>query len=672
MPEFDRNVDGPEAKGTGRPARIGPVQGLSPSGLRPWGGPVTRKVSCGMFLAEGISGRPGNGLAGGGGAKGGDAMDEDREAAQETRRPWGRGRGGFELLALSLFASVFLLLFLGLALFNSRRLQETLVQVQVNKAVSIMENVAREFEELLARMSRMEELYDAFNPGSLWGEAGMSAHEALATALIDLARDLDLAQERGALDTASLAETARRADIRALAFLDGRGDVLHESAPIPEEVLRGARDALERGEGVSLALFPSRDSAWAVHHVVLRRGGGSGAVVLVLGEEELGAWRIRASLQEALEVAAGRRGVLYIAVEDPKGEVLAQTGEAPRIHHRSEGLVTQGEGSGIRAVRREGDSGTRVIEIVMPFRAGERHLGEAHIGLDAYEMDDLLGRNRLQIYISSAMMMLLALLAVGLLYRNQGRHHARLQQINERLHQAERLSSLGRLAAVVAHEVRNPLNAISMAVQRVGREFAPPEDGQREEFSRMNRVIREEIQRINRIVEEFLGLTRKGDLRVEEVKVGEILDRLQEIVQPQAAASGVRLTVSGQGGEPQVLVDRDRIMQALVNLANNALEAMSQQGGTLTLGCRCEGRDRVFIEISDTGRGMCQEEIQRIFDPGYSTKDTGLGLGLHIAREIVRLHGGEISVRSKEGEGTTFAISLPCRRVSRLRQGEGS
>ena len=567
-------------------------------------------------------------------------------------------------MALSLVAMVFVLLFLGLALFNSRRLEATLVQVQVNKAVSIVEAVAREFEELLAHLNRAED-YDAFSPGSAWGETSMSAYEALATALIDLARDLDLAQERGALDSGNLAEAARKADIRALAFLDGRGDVLHESAPIPAEVLRRARDVLERGEGVSLALFPARISAGAPHCLVLRRRAGLGAIVLVLGEEELGAWRIRASLQEALEVAGWRKRVLYLVVTDPKGEVLAQAGEIPRIAAQSRGPVIPEEGSEIQAVRREGDSGTRIIEIVMPFRAGDRLLGEAHIGLDADEMDDLLERNRLQIYISTAMMMLLALLAVGFLYRTQGRHHTRLEEMNERLHQAERLSSLGRLAAVVAHEVRNPLNAISMAVQRLAKEYAPTEPDKRDEFFRISQVVRGEISRINRIVEEFLGVARKGDLQVREIPVAELLERLRILMESQAIQHSIALNVSMDGGDATVLVDEDRITQALLNLATNAMEAVAKGGGSIAFRATRGGKEEVVIDITDTGRGIPEEDVQRVFEPGYTTKGKGLGLGLHIAREIVRLHRGDIRLRSAPQVGTTFSVFLPGRWTQR-------
>jgi signal transduction histidine kinase len=546
-------------------------------------------------------------------------------------------------MVLGLFGAVFVVLFVAFAIFNARRLEATLVQVQVNKALSIVEGVQKKFEEFVVYLNRTYEPAEAFSKPLLLTETDMAVEEALATALIDMVRDLDFAEEQGTLESSHLAEIAEKAHVRAIAFVDSQGRVVHESAPVPEEILQEAVGVMERGEGT-----------------------GSGAVVVVLGEEELAVWKTRAALQEAIEVAGWRKGVVYFAVTDRDGNVLAQAGDVPKPNVPSaEARVFPGHAD-VRVVRRHGVSPANVLEVVLPMTSGEQFLGEVHMGLDPGETDRLMASNRRQIYIATGMMILLALLAGGFLSRSQSRHHARLTEMRERLHQAERLSSLGRLSAAVAHEVRNPLNAISLAVQRLAREYRPPDNG--EEFVQLTRVLREEIRRIDRIIQEFLGLTRTGALQVEEVPVGELLERLRVLLQGQAAFGGVRVTVSKDVREPRVLVDRDRIMQALVNLAKNALEAMPD-GGALTLGYRCEGKGWVVLEIADTGKGLGEADIQKVFDPGFSTKEGGLGLGLHIAREIVRLHGGDMTVRSREGEGSIFSLWLPCGRT--MAQPEG-
>lgn len=600
---------------------------------------------------------------------------KEREGAGEKERLEAGAvvRGLFQPLMLSLLAGVFVFLFLGLATLNARRLETTLVQVQVNKAASIVEGVERLSKELVTSLDRMGEVYQALSPGDPFTDASMSAHEALASAIIEVARDLDAAQEEGRLEPKELSDQARELNLQSVAFLDGEGEIVQSSGPLGSEVLADAKRLLESGESVSLRLLPEKAGSEFSPFVAMRRRGLPGVVLVVLDQERLRTWRTKVSIQEGIEAAGWRKGVMYMLVRDPKGGILAQAGETPQTD------VDQGEYSPSRDVagrgsliRRKVVSGAKVLEIELPFRMGDKPLGEVLVGLDASEMDELLGRNRLQIYLSTGMMTLLALLAVAFLYNTQSRHHLRLQEMSERLHKAERLSALGRLAEVVAHEVRNPLNAISMAVQRIGREYAPQQGASREEFSVITKVIREEVRRINRIIEEFLGLARKGDLNIQEVLAGELLDRVRILIEPEAASRSIRVLVSEHGEAATVLVDKDRIMQALLNLVTNAVEAVVPGGGTVTLGCRRQGKDRVLMEISDTGTGIPREEIQRIFDAGYTTKGKGLGLGLHIAREIIQLHGGEITVRSEPREGTTFSISLPGRWGARLREGGAS
>jgi signal transduction histidine kinase len=500
----------------------------------------------------------------------------------------------------------------------------------------------------------------------------MSAHEALAGALTELAREMDNAQEEGRLRAQGLRDAAKKADLRELAFLNGQGGIVQESGPLPGELQAEAGRFLKSGEGVALRLFPAGSDSASLAYVALRRQGAPGAVLLVLGPEELLAWKTRISIQEAIEVAGWRKGVLYFAVRDAKGGILAQGGDIqPTLSNDWEPASESASETGAAATRRVSPSGGSVLEVAAPFRFGDRIVGETRVGLDPAEMDDLLKANRLQIYLSAAMMALLGLLAVAILYGSQSRHHRRLQEMRDRLHQSERLSALGRLAGVVAHEVRNPLNAISMAVQRMGREYAPREKMRREEFIRITGLVRDEIRRIDKIVEDFLGLTRTSRVAPKPVSAQALLARVRTLLEDEAASRSIRIQTPSNGLGATVYVDQDKIMQALLNIARNAAEAIPASGGTISLGVRPEGEKGIRIEISDTGVGISPHHMDRIFDAGFTTKEKGLGVGLSVAHEIVRLHGGELHVRSEPGQGTTVSVSLPGRAGDPVGGGQG-
>ncbi len=566
---------------------------------------------------------------------------------------WWQNR--FQPLMVGLLGAVLVMLFLGLASWNSKRLEQTLLQVQINKASSSLESIERLSREFLLSLERSEASLEGMGSDGSWFGSGASLQEALVGGLVDLAKDLDEAEREGGLDTQKLARLAMDHSFRAVCFLDGKGEVLFSYGPLVEEFLVEARRLLASGDVVSVRLVPRRSEPGNASCVVVRRESLPGAVLLALGKEDLALWRARVSLQEAMAVAGWTSGIIYMLVRDSKGFIWAQGGEIPPI---------QEPGMDGRP-RWRSLGGKKALEMALPVRVGEGTGLEAVVGLDPSEMEELLDRNRIQIYLSTAMMSILALLGVVLLHRSQSRHQARLREMNQRLHQSERLMALGRLAGVVAHEVRNPLNAISMAVQRLAKEYSPEEPDKREEFSRISQVVRGEISRINRIVEEFLGLARKGDLQVREIPVAELLGRLKILMEPQAIQHSISLTVSLGEGEFMVLVDEDRIIQALLNLATNAMEAVAEGGGCIAFGVRREGKERVAIEITDTGSGILAQDIQRVFEPGYTTKGKGLGLGLHIAREIVRLHGGDIQVRSAPEVGTTFSVFLPGRWTQR-------
>jgi len=222
------------------------------------------------------------------------------------------------------------------------------------------------------------------------------------------------------------------------------------------------------------------------------------------------------------------------------------------------------------------------------------------------------------------------------------------------LRRRDRLASMGALASGVAHEVRNPLNAIGVIVQRLRREFTPLKD--QGEYDQLTRVVAEEVKRVNRIIQQFLELARPPALAKKRENLAALLERAAQTIEPRVLAAGLELE-RDFAASGAVEVDADQLQQALLNLLGNALEAL--EVGTIRLIARSVADDQVEIVVDDTGPGIPPEELERIFDLYFTTKAEGTGLGLSLVHRIVSEHGGRIEVQSALGEGTRFIIQLP-------------
>ena len=230
-----------------------------------------------------------------------------------------------------------------------------------------------------------------------------------------------------------------------------------------------------------------------------------------------------------------------------------------------------------------------------------------------------------------------------------------LRETQEQLIRSERLAAIGQLAGGVGHELRNPLGAIKNAVYYVKGKVAKSEVAQKEpRVMEFLEIIDDEVNASNKIINDLLGFSRVGKPAVSPTHVKKVIeDALSRTPIPENIALTKRL----DSDLTEIEIDSDQIQQALVNIITNAVQAMPE-GGKLTIGTREKGKF-LEVEITDTGSGIPQEVKDKIFEPLYTTRAKGIGLGLAVSKSIIDRHGGNIEVKSKVGEGTTFNIKLP-------------
>jgi signal transduction histidine kinase len=224
--------------------------------------------------------------------------------------------------------------------------------------------------------------------------------------------------------------------------------------------------------------------------------------------------------------------------------------------------------------------------------------------------------------------------------------------------ESERIDSIMTLAAGVAHEIGNPLNALSIHLQLLRRRLA----GVGAEAARSLETVdllEAEVRRLDGIVRNFLGAVRPSRPNLADTSLLEVAASALALLKDQMEQLGVRATVDVAGEIPPVLADRDQVQQALFNVLKNALEAMDR-GGELTLRARSED-DWVVLEVADTGVGIPAGKLTRVFDAYYTTKRDGSGLGLLIVLRILRAHGGRVDIASEPGKGTTVTLRFPQR-----------
>jgi signal transduction histidine kinase len=233
------------------------------------------------------------------------------------------------------------------------------------------------------------------------------------------------------------------------------------------------------------------------------------------------------------------------------------------------------------------------------------------------------------------------------------------ENLEKRLYEAEHLSKVGQLASGIAHEIRNPLNYISLAIDHLKSEMLPLCGDRQTELASLTDKIKEEVRRVNFMVVNFMNYGRPLKLRIGPLFYPELIAKALPLLQDKLTEQHIEVVSELAPDLPPMNADRELLRNCLFNFITNGAQAMPD-GGTVTLGASYDREAEVFrLTFTDQGEGIAAEDIPKIFQPYFTTKEAGIGLGLAITERIIREHGGEILVDSSLGKGTVFTVILP-------------
>ncbi len=254
--------------------------------------------------------------------------------------------------------------------------------------------------------------------------------------------------------------------------------------------------------------------------------------------------------------------------------------------------------------------------------------------------------------------------SIAVLLRDISDVHALQQQVAR----AEKFLALSTLSSAIAHEIKNPLGALDLNVDLLAEELRADRPDPRHVAESLA-VLKDEIRRLNSIVKHYLHFAHPSEVEPEPVDLGGVIHDVLALVRPQTARRSIQCSCSWPEGRPAVSGDRDRLKQLFLNLILNAIDAMPG-GGELRVAAeslRDAGHPggRLAVSIADTGSGIPRELLSRIFDPYFTTRMEGLGLGLAVVHRIVEDHGGSVVVESRQAMGSTFTVTLPLVRARR-------
>ncbi len=518
--------------------------------------------------------------------------------------------------------------------------------------------------------------------------AAAEAERTLGQRLLENARLFAAMDRSGGIDRAMLERVTRANDaFRVIVFeADGTRSYVGGEAPGGPGSGQGGgpgaahfgsgAGAAGRGGGAGIGFGPPAGSSRIAQRLLsgeveelvsgahASRGGGGERIAAGVRRAAGGAIVLNAANRAAREleqvysldalisqVAAATPALAYVILQDETGRVA----RGP--------LATAAEA--VAAAAPDAESSIVVDGVPVLERRGSIALDEARradlrIGM---RLDDIRRAERRSLVrittgFSAVAALTVLALAFGSLRTRYGDLSARHRQAQDALRRRDRLAAMGELASTVAHEIRNPLNAIAMSAQRLGREYplaALPQDT-RGDAEELVGVIQNEASRINTIVQQFLDFARPRPLNLRQTPLATLVPEIASAASALAGSRGIRLETDVVSA-PTITADPDQLRQAVDNLLRNAIDA-TPAGGVVALSAGRSG-GAACLEVRDTGTGIPPDILPKIFDLYFTTKRDGTGVGLAVAHQIVSAHGGTIEVESAPGTGTRMVVRLP-------------
>lgn len=329
----------------------------------------------------------------------------------------------------------------------------------------------------------------------------------------------------------------------------------------------------------------------------------------------------------------------------------------------SSGIISQGRG--LFGLNFEFIGGKPKLRTYIPFRVVNPYTGEKGYVAGVFELVQDMSKQyrsivQFQYMVFGLSILIMGLMFVALILIVQKAENLIQQRVEEQrkleaqLHHAERLAILGEMVARVSHEIKNPLGIIQSTAELLGSSCKDNDTSRK-----LSGIIKEESIRLNRIVTEFLDFARPMVPKFEQTDLREIIERNIKFLQPELEKKGIHVEKSFSDEPCKLMADREQLYRAFMNIFMNAIQCLNKNG---IIKVKIEkGKDGYIIMIEDNGPGISRQNLDKIFNPFFTTKDKGSGLGLSIVKKIIDGHNGSIRIESLEGHGTKVIINLPIR-----------